>query len=81
MSGRNNYPNVIQLKYALRIIIRNSIEPSQSGKCTLFDDSLCESSGLLDFQTKRTQHVSVALKQILNSEILEVESMMIAVDD
>ena len=49
----NNNPNVVQLKYALRqIIIKSSIETSQTGNCTAFDDSLFESIGLFDFQTK-----------------------------
>ena len=48
--GWNNNPNVLQFKYALRqIIIRNSIEPSKTGNCTNFEDSLCQTNGLLDY--------------------------------
>ena len=42
--GWNNNPNVLQFKYALRIIImRNSIETSKTGNCTNFDEAVCES--------------------------------------
>ena len=47
-------PNVMEFKYALRrIILRNSIEPSKTGNCTSFEDSLCKPSGLIDFSSKR----------------------------
>ena len=55
--GWNNNPNVQQFKYALRsILLRNSIEPSQTGNCTHFSDALCESSGILNISSKRNQH-------------------------
>ena len=78
--GWNNNPNVLQLKYALRrIIIRNSIEPSQTGNCTSFADSLCESTGLLDFHTKRKQ-LPLMVENNTEHENLESERMMIAMD-
>ena len=41
--GWNNNPNVLQFMYALRrLLIRNSIEPSNTGTCIHFDDTLCE---------------------------------------
>ena len=52
--GWNNNPNVMEFKYALRrIILRNSIEPSKTGNCTSFEDSLCKPSGLIDFSSKQ----------------------------
>ena len=39
------------------MIIQKSIEPSNTGNCTHFRDTLCESSGLLDFSWKRSQTV------------------------
>ena len=39
----NNNPNVMEFKYTIRrIILRNSIEPSKTGNCTSFEDSLCK---------------------------------------
>ena len=78
--GWNNNPNVLQFKYALRqIIIRNSIEPSQTGNCTSFTDLLCESTGLLDFHTKRKQ-LPCMVENNTEHENLESEKMMIAMD-
>ena len=55
--GWNNNPNVLEFKYALRrIIIRNSIEPSHTGNFTNFDDTLCQSSGKIDFSYRRKRH-------------------------
>ena len=52
--GWNNNPNMLQFKYALRsILIRNSIEPSRTRNCTNFGDALCDSTGYLDFSSKR----------------------------
>ena len=48
--GWNNNSDVMEFKYALRrIILRNSIEPSKTGNCTSFGDSLCKPSGLIYF--------------------------------
>ena len=56
--GWNNNPNVLELKFVLhRLIIQNSIEPSNTGNCTHFGNALCECSGLLDFSWKRLQTV------------------------
>ena len=50
----NNNPNVMEFKYApRRIILRNSIEPSKTGNCTSFEDSLCKPNGLIDFSSKQ----------------------------
>ena len=38
--------------------MRNSIEPSQSGNCTNFDEALWEPSDLLNFTWKHKQQVS-----------------------
>ena len=52
--GWSNNPNVMECKYALRrIILRNSIEPSKTGNCMSFEDSLCKLSGLIDFSSKQ----------------------------
>ena len=45
-----NKPNVLEFKQALkRIIIQNSIEPSETGNCANFEDSLFQTNGLFDF--------------------------------
>ena len=61
--GWNSNPNVLQFKYALRILIRNSIEPLNIGNCSHVDDALCESNGLFDLTVKRNQ-----IKQITSDE-------------
>ena len=44
--GWNNNPNALQFKYALqRILGWNSIEPSKTGNCTPFEDSLTQVGG------------------------------------
>ena len=49
----NNNPNVLQFKYALqRILQQNSIEPSKTGNCTPFEDSLTQIGGLVYSSSK-----------------------------
>ena len=52
-----------------------SIEPSQTGNPTAFDDSLCEYSWLLDLKNRK-QHVPLAHHQIPDPENLEAERMI-----
>ena len=79
--GWNNNPNVLQFKYALqRIIIRNSIEPSQTGNCTNFDDALCESEGLLQFSWKRSQVMSQPVAHEQDQNLLMAEKLLIEND-
>ena len=57
----------LQFMYALRrLFIRNSIEPSNTGNCTHFDDALCEPNGLFDFPSKwKTQLITMTMERIL----------------
>ena len=51
--GWNNNPNVLPFMYALRrLLISNSIEPSNTGNFTHFHDALYEPNGLFDFPFK-----------------------------
>ena len=79
--GWNNNPNVLQFKYAWwKLIMRNSIEPSQTGNCTNFDQALCEPSGLLNFTWKHKQQVSNETLQPTVHDITE-ERLLIHIDD
>ena len=79
--GWNNNPNVLQFKYALRkLIMRNSIEPSQTGNCTNFDQALCEPTGLLNFTWKHKQQVSNETLQPTVHDITK-ERLLIHIDD
>ena len=77
----NNNPNVLQLKYVVKsTLIRNSIEPSNTGNCTHFQDSLCESNGLLNFTTKRIQYKEVSIEIVQDSDLASCECMLIELD-
>ena len=79
--GWNKNPNVLQLKYALKsILIRNSIEPSNTGNCTHFKDSLCESNGLLNFITKRNEYKEASTEIVQDSDLASCECMLIEHD-
>ena len=81
-SGWNNNPNVLQFKYALRkLIIRNSIEPAQTGNCTNFDDTLCEPSGLLNFTWKHKQQCPTEISTEQIPHDIEEERLLIHIDD
>ena len=55
--GWNKNPNVLQFMSALRrLLIRNSIKPSNTGNCTHFYNVLSEPNGLFDFPSKHNQH-------------------------
>ena len=76
--GWNSNPNVLQLKYTLKnILIRNSIEPSNTGNCTQFQDSLCESNGLHNFTTKIHQYKEASTEIVLDSDLATYECMLI----
>ena len=48
-----NNANALQFKYALqRILGQSSIEPSKTGNCTPFEDSLTQVGGLVSFSSK-----------------------------
>ena len=80
--GWNNNPNVLQFMYSLRrILIRNSIEPSKTGNCTHFEDALCESTGLLNFTSKRQQHVNnLPQPEHPDADVAMAEQMLILND-
>ena len=79
--GWNNNPNVLQLKYALKsILIRNGIEPSNTGNSTHFQDSLCESNGLLNFTTKRNQYKEASTEIVQDSDLASCECKLIELD-
>ena len=79
--GWNNNPNVQQFKYALRsILLRNSIEPSQTGNCTHFGDALCESSGILNISSKRNQHRQGEVDITHDIDMSAYEAMLIQLD-
>ena len=78
--GHNNNPTVIQLKSALRsILIWNSIEPSKTGNCTSFQDTLCEPSGLLGF-TSHHKEQDTGLNEVPTEDNAECEKMMNTLD-
>lgn len=81
--GWNNNPNVLEFKQALkRIIIRNSIQPSNTGNCTNFEDSLCETNGLLDFSWKRRKldQQSPVLLEDESPDMVNLDTLLIQMD-
>ena len=79
--GWNINPNVLQFMYALRrILIRNSIEPSNTGNCTHFADALCEPNGLFDFPSKWKQCQETTIDYKDNEENYSCERMLIQLD-
>lgn len=80
--GANNNPNVLEFKAALkRIIIRNSIQPSETGNCTNFEDALCETNGLLDFSWNRRKLDAEPRATFMDSsDIVDMESLLIQMD-
>ena len=80
--GWNNNPNVLQFKYALRQnIIRNSIEPSKTGNCTNFKDSLCQTNGLLDYSWKPKHVTHLEECGNMHDEYTAAEHILIHIDD
>ena len=72
----------MQFKYALRrIIIRNSIEPSKTGNCTNFEDSLCQTNGLLDYSWKPKHDTHVEEAYDMQDDYTAAERMLIHIDD
>ena len=79
--GWNNIPYVLQLLYALkRLFIRNSIEPSNTGNCTHFDNTLCEPNRLFDFPSKWNQHQETTIDYNDNEENYSCERMLLQFD-
>ena len=79
--GLNNNPNVQQFKYALQsILLRNSIEPSQTGNCTHFSDAMCESGGLFSIPSKRNQHQQEEIEVTDDIDQSAYEAMLIQLD-
>ena len=77
----NNNPNVQQFIYVLRrLLIRNSIEPSNTGNCTHFDDALWKPNGLFDFPSKQNQHQETTTDNNDNDENYSCERMLIQLD-
>ena len=80
--GWNNNPDVLQFKYALRrMLIRNSIKPSNTGNCTDFNESLCDPSTFLTLSWKKNESVPLDSDTHNDEETLEVERMLIDMDE
>lgn len=80
--GWNNNPDVLQFKYALRrMLIRNSIEPSNTGNCTDFNESLCDPSTFLTLSWKKNESVPLDSDTHNDEETLQVERMLIDMDE
>ena len=68
--GWSNNSNILQFMYVLRrLLIKNSIEPSNTGNCTHFNYTLYEPNGLFDFPSKWNQHqepqlITMTMKRI-----------------
>ena len=57
------------------------IESSNTGNCTHFGDSLCNSLEFLDFSTKRNQHTPVAnLQELVDPEMVSCDRLLIQMD-
>ena len=78
----NNNPDVLQFKYALRrLLSRNSLEPSKTGNRTTFDDSLCDSYGIIEILHKRKEGSSAQKDIQPDHETIEIERILIMIDD
>ena len=67
--------------YALRrLLIRNSIDSSNMGNCTPFDEALCEPNELFDFSSKWNQHQETTINYNDNEENYSCERMLIQLD-
>ena len=78
--GWSNNPNVLQFIYALRrLLIKNSIEPTNTGNCIHFDDALCEPDGF-DFPSKWNQHQETTIDYNDNEETFSCERILIQLD-
>ena len=64
-----------------RLIMRNSIEPSQTGNCTNFEDTLCEPSGLLNFALKHKQQIPNDSYNAPELHDMAEERLLIHIDD
>ena len=63
-----------------RLLIRNSIEPSNTGNCTHFDDAFCEPNGLFDFPSRWNQHQEATIDYNDNEDSYNCERMLIQLD-
>ena len=67
--------------YALRRhLIRNNIEPSNTGNCTHFNDAFCEHNGLFDFPSKHNQHQETTIDYNDNEENYSCKRVLIKLD-
>ena len=74
--GWNNNPDVLQFKYALRtMLIRNSIEPSSTGNCTKFEESLCEPNIFLDLSSRKKSRAAIT-EFPPDDETLEMQQLL-----
>ena len=62
------------------MLIRNSIEPSSTGNCTHFDQSLCDSKTFLNISWKNRSNINVDNEVDFDMERLEIEKSLIEVD-
>ena len=80
--GSNNNPNAREFKWALRrIIIRNSIEPSKTGNCTNFDDSLCDPKNFISFSREHSGLGSSGSDDKGHVQLLSLEGMLDQVNE
>ena len=63
--------------------MRNSIEPSRTGNCTNFEDTLCSSTGIVDFSWKQNTGIlsGNGTQMDAESDDKEAERMLIHIDD
>ena len=79
--GWNNNLNVLEFKYALhQMIIKNSIQPSKTGNCTSFEDSLSDSTAFLDISRKCKQIEHPVDNCQTEPETRYIEGMLIEID-
>ena len=67
--------------YALRrLLMRNSIEPSNTRNCTHSDNALCDPNGLFDFPSNWNQHQETTIDYNDDEENYSSERMLIQID-
>ena len=80
--GCNNNPNALEFKWTLRrIIIRNSIEPSKTGNCTNFDESLCDPKNFISFKREHSGVGSSVSDDKGHEQLVSLEGMLDQVNE
>ena len=62
------------------LLSENSIEPSKTGNCTNFEDSLCQTNGLLDYSWKPKHDTHVEEAYDMQDDYTAAERMLIHID-